>query len=508
MSSPNVSLLAGLVKGYTDSQAEEAHEALAARAMSRDSMMGYLQHLATNPGVPSEHQQWALGKLSELAQADVTKKLPKVDLGELPPVSLKTPGATQQRTLPGGTLQAPQRVGQQAGGDVNALGAAPQTGPGPQSVEQQGPAPIAPASLHMPVQVPPQNVSVQAPDETRQISQGGLHILTAPERMAYAQAAETEQLNNLHQQFPEKTTEELAHYLRVGEFPEPKATEVPAGGTLVDPRTGRVIYKSTETKPGQKSGYEVKSGPGGEAVGVIDHDRNKEISLADAQNIPAAKKALDEYNTAVDTRERKAEEKEKRVEAFKINQQARAFANQETARVEGVANDAAKKAKPMVDVLDASEAYMKKGEFTPRQDLALVIRAVRAMNPGTVRLPQKELDLELKAGSYGDRFKRWYTTATEGLLPDDQRNDLMNVIREETTTTATSAAQSWRDAYCGRKSAPSYLKRFGGGQQLQAPTGGDEIPPEAAKLLQEGHETTFGNGQVWTLQNGKPRKVR
>ena len=33
------------------------------------------------------------------------------------------------------------------------------------------------------------------------------------------------------------------------------------------------------------------------------------------------------------------------------------------------------------------------------------------------------------------------------------------------------------------------------------------IPPHAASRLQEGHITTFANGQKWTLQGGKPTPV-
>lgn len=35
-----------------------------------------------------------------------------------------------------------------------------------------------------------------------------------------------------------------------------------------------------------------------------------------------------------------------------------------------------------------------------------------------------------------------------------------------------------------------------------------ELPPQAIAALKEGHETTFTNGQTWTLENGKPKKVR
>jgi hypothetical protein len=36
----------------------------------------------------------------------------------------------------------------------------------------------------------------------------------------------------------------------------------------------------------------------------------------------------------------------------------------------------------------------------------------------------------------------------------------------------------------------------------------DAIPPEARGRLREGHKTTFGNGQVWTLITGKPVRVK
>jgi len=35
-----------------------------------------------------------------------------------------------------------------------------------------------------------------------------------------------------------------------------------------------------------------------------------------------------------------------------------------------------------------------------------------------------------------------------------------------------------------------------------------DLPDAARAALQEGHETTFGNGQVWTLHNGQPMRVR
>ena len=37
---------------------------------------------------------------------------------------------------------------------------------------------------------------------------------------------------------------------------------------------------------------------------------------------------------------------------------------------------------------------------------------------------------------------------------------------------------------------------------------GSGLPPQAAAQLKEGHNTKFGNGQVWTLQNGHPVRVQ
>jgi len=41
-----------------------------------------------------------------------------------------------------------------------------------------------------------------------------------------------------------------------------------------------------------------------------------------------------------------------------------------------------------------------------------------------------------------------------------------------------------------------------------APGGGGTLPPQAAAQLKEGFVTTFGNGQKWTLQGGKPTQVQ
>src|SRR5579872_352599 len=113
------------------------------------------------------------------------------------------------------------------------------------------------------------------------------------------------------------------------------------------------------------------------------------------------------------------------------------------------------KARSLTELLNTNEAYMQSikadpSKATPRQDLSLVVAAVRAMNPGSVRLPQKELELEMKAGSWGDRIRRAYDIASSGLLPNDQREDLFNIIRNETTNFGKDVAADWQKNFPNR----------------------------------------------------------
>jgi hypothetical protein len=144
--------------------------------------------------------------------------------------------------------------------------------------------------------------------------------------------------------------------------------------------------------------------------------------------------------------------------------------SQPQAKSQATTNDTYKKMKPLFGLLDAQEQYMNEvkadpSKASPRQDLSLVVAAVRAMNPGSVRLPQKELELEIKAGSFHDQAARWYEKASTGLLPEDQRNDLFGIVQRETTKAGESIAADWQQ-YMSGQPLPSDLKRFakdGGG---------------------------------------------
>jgi hypothetical protein len=70
------------------------------------------------------------------------------------------------------------------------------------------------------------------------------------------------------------------------------------------------------------------------------------------------------------------------------------------------------------------------------------------------------------------------------------------------TTGAKGGARS------GQKTKPITAAPAAGSPQPQAAATDGELPPAARAKLKEGVVTTFGNGQSWTLQNGKPVRMQ
>lgn len=500
-------LLSGLVHGYLGAQSQAAHLRLQQNIDSRDSMVRYLGALAKDPSIPPEHQQWALQKIQEGLQHDVSKKPWEVKLSEMPPVSVQRPGGITNQTLPGGStpppglaqaIQQPQPppgaggaatapandVGRASNGTVNALGAGGGAGAKPQV---QIPQP--PPAVGMPIRTLPQNQAVQAPTPPPdQISSGGLHVLTQEDRLKYANAAEANQLNILQQRFPEKSPEELSYFLKHQEFEKPETADLAPGAEMVEKRTGKVIARNEQPKPGAKSGYTYEKGL------LKDNATGAELNDQEIASNPAAKAVFDSGQKRDREEEARQDLRDQKKSDAADARQQRTFDNATTQKIEADAIKASATARPMVNILDTQEAYVKGGKFTPRQDLSLIVSAVRAMNPGTVRLPNTELEMEIKAGSYGDRFKRWATTATTGTLPDDQRQDLLGVVQRETTTTATQAADNWKEAFGGKKPLPTHLTKFGLETPKPPPSAGGGAPGGKALTMAQIQQAAHDHG--------------
>jgi len=140
-----------------------------------------------------------------------------------------------------------------------------------------------------------------------------------------------------------------------------------------------------------------------------------------------------------------------------------------------------------INLLDSAEDYIKKGKFDSAGDLSLLVQAVRAMNPGTVRLPVQEITMEAKRGTYGDNFRRWFETkVVSGTLPSDQREQLINVMRRETEKVGADAAANWEQNMKG-KPLPPHLKRFASTQ-----TNGGGAGP-AIGTVEDGHRFKGGD---------------
>lgn len=501
----SASLIGGLLHGYTSAKADQAHQELDKNILQQKNVMAYLHEIANNEGIPPEHRQWALGQLSTLTQHPVGKPLPKGvgDLSQLPAVNIQQPN--RQAVVPGqspitltpptppsgGDGQSPQpptgqssQVGRDASGSVNVLGATPAgggfgTGPGLGLGSLQAPTPppnlaVAQSPVTIPAVSGPSTVANPTPP-TQIAPAGGLHILTPEDRQQYASAAQGQHLNELQQRYPGKSPEELAYFSQHGEFPKPDSFTL--GPQQQRFTAGKLVAENTNDKSGTKSGYEFDLNTGG----VKDLSRGGAILTPEQiANNPEAKSVYTQGKQERDRRETQTEAKENRQSDRAIDRQARSFQNATDQKIQGDAIKASRQVAPLTSVLKTAEDYQKSGQFTPRKDLSLVVNAVRAMNPGSVRLPGLELQKEFTAGSYTDQFRRWYSTAQSGLLPADQRNDLMNVIRDETTNTAANAAETWKQAFEGKKPLPPHLKRFDSSQQLKPPSAPGDTATSAA----------------------------
>lgn len=166
--------------------------------------------------------------------------------------------------------------------------------------------------------------------------------------------------------------------------------------------------------------------------------------------------------------------------------------------------------KPLQDlqqqaVLDQTMAqYMNAGRqnhgaFTPRQDLELVIAAVRAMNPRAARLPILELQKEISAGSLGDRWRRQYLNATTGLLPDDQREDLYRIVHHETSVNGNILGQQMQ-------AAGAHIPPFV--QQYMSEQGGGANPNEIITFTVDGRPFKGTRSQMQAIANDGHNVVR
>lgn len=502
MGTPTISLLSGLVKGYTDANDEQRAHELSARKETRDSMLQYLGHMVNSPDIPAEHKQWALQQIPLLAQHDITKKLPKGvgDLSTLPPVTVKQPGQVQSQTIPAVTpqtaLQAPvgpgagsgastpaatpqgasSDVGRASNGTVNALGAAtggltPPIGPQPTAVRPPSQIPT-----------PAQTQLSQAPDTTTELAPGGApHILTIQDKLAMSRAAEQEQTNALQQQYPDKSPEDIAYFAKHGEFPKDEFTLTPGEKRYKD---GKVIAENKEAKPGAKSGFAVEKGPSGEPL-IKDNATGATLTSDEVAANPEAKKLYDSEIAAETKREAEAQAKEDRRFHQQLVIQTTAFENAlkkadyATAKRETAAADRDYDAAvDRMKVMDSNVEAAKNGDqqamislLTNHIGMTLGAQKGARMNQAIIEEAEKSAPI---TGRIAARFDdQGYLT---GVVLTPQQIDSMTKLAHDKADILREHANTMRDRYQDdlhqgpkAKSKEPIQKPVGGGESNAHP---------------------------------------
>jgi len=146
----------------------------------------------------------------------------------------------------------------------------------------------------------------------------------------------------------------------------------------------------------------------------------------------------------------------------------------------GIEKDAVKAsatARDAYSVLQTAEQGAK--SQNPRAHLALVYAAVRSMVQGAGRMTQAEIMQEAKAGSYGQQIQRWATMAATGLLPQDQVQQILEVVRDNYEGKRQAAEQAWKYAYPD-KALPPWIRK----EEKKE----DAVPPPpAGYIIEKGH---------------------
>lgn len=346
MGSGLLNLLAGGLAGFAH-QAEQ-HSLMDAKekASQRESLLGYLSQMASNPNVPQEHQQWAMQKGLEIINTPGDKKLPKIDLGSLPAINRQTPAPQAQVTTPGMSLQAPPQPIQMPMPPPGFIGppspaqmgsTAPPAnlpgGPGGSANPAAGPVATPP-----PLTLPPSTSTVMGPTPPPglQVPAGTPHLVTPEERI-------NAQADLLQQSLPGLSRDRaMAKVLGVG--PDP-LKEVGPGGTLFDPTAGKAVYTApTAGKPGEEMRPDIKDGM---LVGIVDPQNNRYYTDP-SQMPPAAKKMWEDTTGQVAKKEKEGEAKQARTFAQQLQMQSNAMVNAMQMGATKDAESAAKNANKLV----------------------------------------------------------------------------------------------------------------------------------------------------------------
>jgi hypothetical protein len=158
--------------------------------------------------------------------------------------------------------------------------------------------------------------------------------------------------------------------------------------------------------------------------------------------------------------------------------------------------------------LEANRQTFEAGENTKRyaNDVALekIRQSAKAATTKEIDdyIARAKLDPANSGKTDYELYKQW-AIDKQGSTPELKRAALIERASEAYGKLGIVALQNLEKQ--GIKSLSDYIDFFVQ-QSSGKPAGSSETPPISA--LTEGQKTTFANGQVWTLENGKPKQVK
>lgn len=142
---------------------------------------------------------------------------------------------------------------------------------------------------------------------------------------------------------------------------------------------------------------------------------------------------------------------------------------------------------PARDAVNYADAYQQSGNFTGPGDEALMEKFFEVAKPSTgFRMTQPQMDMLMHSR---DAVQGLIARAKHTLTPnapyfdDEQRRNIVSTMK------------ILHDVK---------MKGLKGETSEETPS----LPASARAQLKEGTDTTFGNGQVWTLHGGQPQRVK
>lgn len=486
-------VLGALAGGYSDAAKNRRDQNISLGEHQRDLQIGLLDKLLADPSTPEEYKGPLIQARLDTTHAQTRDKngqlkLPSLDdlKTSLPPIQRPT----QTTVQPPVQLQAPQPPPGAPAAALPPSGIQKPAGSASVPLAMPSPPPGMPSALQppAPVTLPGQASSFQGPN----ISEAGqFHPLTHEEEAQ----REVQRAVAHRDALVAAGIDPARASIAAGLTPKPEFVHGAFGAPLFDAYTGKPLdptggagqsrpkgtLQNFQTPDGMVSLQQVQTGdgkyhwedPAGNAV-VPDPSWTKIVPALLPTDRTSS--SSDEFGVKSSTTSRS----QKTVPGSKTLTKPTAPVSSETngggptpaTMREGTKKavddviKAASDSRKQINLLDSAEKYVQDGKFDSAGDLSLIVQAVRAMNPGTVRLPVQEIQMELKRGTYGKQFERWYSKNIEsGMLPPDQREELMNVLRRETTQVGQDAASVWKQTFAGKKPLPPHLQRFtqGGG---------------------------------------------